>query len=398
VRSLTPLGHESASLTPASRATFWRTLQTFNLTRVAIGLVLLAYLGINSRKGFWSPDGFIYLETCVVYLALAVVFTIVAARWRHHFLSQMTLQLVVDVIIITLLYTEAGGSKSGLAILYLFPLAGSAILAPMLLALFFVSLVTLVLLLESAWRLLESTSESTISVSGLYGAAFFAAVYMINRLAGRLIRQEQLTASHGQDLRIQQSINRLVIAAMGDGVLVVGNDGTILTANPAAERLLGMGMLAPADETLRLRLTDVALLNPIGEAFFGWWTRRGDAPVFVVIKPGDDAGSVGASAGSAANAPVAPAQRPPRTDPASQAAIRQRGQRRDRRLAHRHLPAGRGRNRKPGAAAQAGLDGPAHRQHRPRSAQPAVGDILCRRPPGRGAARSGRDKAGGDRP
>jgi two-component system sensor histidine kinase PilS (NtrC family) len=314
VRSLTPLGHESASLTPASRATFWRTLQTFNLTRVAIGLVLLAYLGINSRKGFWSPDGFIYLETCVVYLALAVVFTIVAARWRHHFLSQMTLQLVVDVIIITLLYTEAGGSKSGLAILYLFPLAGSAILAPMLLALFFVSLVTLVLLLESAWRLLESTSESTISVSGLYGAAFFAAVYMINRLAGRLIRQEQLTASHGQDLRIQQSINRLVIAAMGDGVLVVGNDGTILTANPAAERLLGMGMLAPADETLRLRLTDVALLNPIGEAFFGWWTRRSDAPVFVVIKPGDDAGSVGASVGPAANAPVAPAQRSARRE------------------------------------------------------------------------------------
>ena len=49
-----------------------------------------------------------------------------------------------------MLYVAAGGVRSGLAILYLFPLAGAAILAPLMLALFFAALVALFLLLESA--------------------------------------------------------------------------------------------------------------------------------------------------------------------------------------------------------------------------------------------------------
>lgn len=286
-----------AALAAEHKDTFWRTLQTFNITRVAIALVLLAYLSINSKKGFWVLESFLYLETCAVYLALAVGFTILTARYRHRLLLQLTGQLAVDVAVISVLYVAAGGAKSGLAILYLFPLAGSAILAPLLLALFFVSLVTLILLTESAFRLLESASESTISVAGLYGAAFFAAVYMINRLAARLIRQEKLAAEQGQDLQIQQAINRLVIADMGDGVLVVGPDSTIQTANPAAERLLG---IAISGEQSRYKLNDIPLLMPIADAFFAWAAKHAGTaaqrmpdqlqlPVFVVIKPGDEA-------------------------------------------------------------------------------------------------------------
>ncbi|MGI4849906.1 MAG: sensor histidine kinase [Janthinobacterium lividum] len=255
---------------PYTRDTYWRTLQTFNATRVAIALVLLAYLSINSRKGFWVIATLMYVETCAIYLALSIAFMIVTAFYRRHFLFQMSAHLVADVSIITVLYVAAGGSKSGLAILYLFPLAGSAILAPIVLALFFVSLVTLIMLFESGWRLLESASESTISVAGLYGAAFFAAVYVINRLAARLIRQERLAEAHGQDLRIQQAINRLVIADMGDGVLVVGADSAILTANPAAERLFGLAGLASGEGQARFKLTDIPLLVPIAEAFFIW--------------------------------------------------------------------------------------------------------------------------------
>ena len=42
-----------------SRETLWRTLQTFNATRIALALVLLAYLSINARQGFWLYDGFL---------------------------------------------------------------------------------------------------------------------------------------------------------------------------------------------------------------------------------------------------------------------------------------------------------------------------------------------------
>ena len=60
--------------------------------------------------------------------------------------------MLVDIGAISLLYLAAGGVRSGLGLLYLFPLAGAAILAPLLLALFSAALATLFVLGESAWQ------------------------------------------------------------------------------------------------------------------------------------------------------------------------------------------------------------------------------------------------------
>lgn len=272
---------------PRSRETLWRTLQTFNVTRIAIALVLLAYLSINARQGFWLYGSFLYRETCAAYLALAIGFASVTAWRKRQLLLQLSAGIVADLVMITILYVAAGGAKSGLAILYLFPLAGSAILAPMLLALFFTALVALAMLFESAYQLLNFPSDSTISQAGLYGGAFFAAVYVLNRLAGRLIRQEQLAIEHRAGLQVQQAINQLVIADMGDGVLVTGRDTTIFTVNPAAERMLG---LAGADGGSRGRLDNIAWLAPIADAYFSWERSAASAgPAFVVLKPAEGA-------------------------------------------------------------------------------------------------------------
>ena len=272
--------------------TFWRTLQTFNITRIVIGMVLLAYLSIHTKKGFWEAEYFLYWGTCVVYVTLSVLFAAVTAFHRRHFLAQIIVQIAVDMSCISILYVAAGGIKSGLGILYLFPLAGSAILAPLTLALFFTSIATLVLLSESGIQLLQATDEASISQAGLLGAAFFAAVYVISRLAQRVIKHEKLAIERGQDLRMQEAINRLVIADMGDGILVLNQEGAILTANPAAERMVGMNLV---DEGAQLRLTELPTLSPIAEAFFAWSSkpldrRHGepDAAVIVTIKPGNE--------------------------------------------------------------------------------------------------------------
>jgi two-component system sensor histidine kinase PilS (NtrC family) len=277
---------------PGFQETFWRTLQTFNVTRVVIALVLLGYLSLNSKRGFWSVEEFLYVEICGLYLALAVGFAILAAYVKRRFLLQVASQIALDIAVISILYVTAGGAKSGLAILYLFPLAGGAILAPLLLALFFVSTVALVLLAESGYQVLKLASETFISQAGLYGAAFFAAVFVINRLAARLISQERLAAQRGQDLKMQQAINRLAIADMGDGIVVIGRDTTVFTCNPSAERMLGMAF---PDDKPRCKLTEISQLMPIADAFHGWTARaadpaahEADPPAFVIIKPGEE--------------------------------------------------------------------------------------------------------------
>lgn len=281
----------------APDTSLWRSLQAMNLTRIIIAGLLLTYFSLNatpvtnaSKVGLLSIQNF-YPKICIGYLLLAMVFAALSAFFRRNFLSQLSAQIAIDSIVISALYVVAGGTKSGLAILYLFPLAGAAILAPLVLALFFVSVVTLFLLAEAGYRVLTLEGDAAFMQAGLYGAAFFAVIFVVNRLAARLIRQEHLATKRGMDLHIQQAINRLVIADMGDGILVVDRDGAVLMNNPAAQQMLGVADLRrkPA-----WRLNDMPALLPIADAFFSWLAlsdktgpifEQAKAPIFVFVKP-----------------------------------------------------------------------------------------------------------------
>ena len=296
-RLVLPTGRLAASpdASGASREAFWRSLQTLAITRVVIAIVLLIYVSFNGKKAFMEAARLFDVATCLVYLLLALGFFALVLRSRRRFLLQLLPQILLDIGVISMLYVAAGGARSGLAILYLFPLAGCAILAPLVWALFCTSMVSLVMLGESGYQIAQAASDVSISQSGLYGAAFFAAVLVLNRLAAKLIRQEALAARRGEDLQLQLAINRMVIADMEDGILVVSSEGVILTANPAAERMLGMTFMAAQ---MRFRLTDIAALMPVAEAFFAWLLRfsaggneqpvvEGQA-VFVTIKPPEE--------------------------------------------------------------------------------------------------------------
>ncbi|MEO6921994.1 MAG: ATP-binding protein [Collimonas sp.] len=293
-------------LTPLSDKpdTFWRTLQTFNVTRIVVAMVMLAYLSSQSRSEIWFSQLVTNPETCGIYLLCAIVFTLVTAYHHRHYMLQIVLPITVDLVAVSILYVGAGGAKSGLAILYLFPLAGAAILAPLLVALFFVSIATMVLLAESGYQILQSAPDISTVQAGLYGGAFFFAVLVINRLANKLIKQEELATQRGRDLRVQMDINRIAIKDMGDGLLVVDPIGTLIMANPAAERMLGLSF-SLQDEEARHKLSDYALLAPITDALFSWESRVSDLPrsgspvvgeaVFVTIKHTDDLGQEAAA-------------------------------------------------------------------------------------------------------
>lgn len=273
-------------LSVESRATFWRSLQTFTVTRIVITVVLLLYLSFDASHGhaITAP----YAGTCIAYLAAALLFTAVTYSWRRRFLLQLACQVMTDLGAISLLYLAAGGVRSGLELLYLFPLAGAAILAPLLLALFSAALATLFLLGEGAWHLLLGGGETPLLQAGISGAALFALVLVVNRLAARLIGQEELAARRGADLRVQQAIYRIVVDDVADGILVLGRDGFLFGGNPAARRMLGLEASLGEDDG-GLRLADVPALEPVAQSFDAWIASCTDgaaaaAADFVTIK------------------------------------------------------------------------------------------------------------------
>ncbi|MFB9245879.1 HAMP domain-containing histidine kinase [Massilia antarctica] len=288
-----------SALSAESRDTFWRSLQALTATRIVISLVLLAYLAFD-QKDVASASYHLYTETCMAYLVLAGAFVLASVYVRNHFLMQVVLQIAVDIAVISVLYMAAEASRGSLVILYLFPLAGAAILAPRLLALFSAALVTLFLLTDSLYQVFLGESGMPLTQAGLYGAAFFAIVMVVSRLAARLIRQEELAARHGADLKIQQAINQIIIADVDDGILVVDRDGHIFAGNPAAQHMLGL-----ANGDSGFALSEVPALEPVAHAFSEWQQQVGPATVagvaraaFVTVKPYRDSG--GGDAGTAA--------------------------------------------------------------------------------------------------
>jgi len=278
------------ALSAASRSTFWRSLQTLNATRVVIALVLLVYLSFDNH-GLRASGQFIFAEVCLVYLVLAIAFALMTVYVQRSFLLQLLSQIACDLTVISLLYVAGGGVRSGLAILYLFPLAGAAILSPLMLALFCASVVTLFLLAESTYQIFLMESDKAVLQAGLYGAAFFAVVLVVNRMAARLIGQEDLANRRGVEINVQQAVNRLVMSNVGDGVLVVDPDGQVYAGNPAAQQMLGV-----VGPELRFKLTAAPSLQPLAQAYAEWRADPARSSAFVTIKPYTNAALEGRSA------------------------------------------------------------------------------------------------------
>ncbi len=84
------------------------------------------------------------------------------------------------------------------------------------------------------------SGDSLLFQSGMFGAALFAVSALLRALSARLASQEQLARSRGRDLQNQLAINRLVIAQMDEGVIVVDRLGCVRANNRAARRMLGL--------------------------------------------------------------------------------------------------------------------------------------------------------------
>ena len=265
-------------LSAQSRASFWRSLQTLNFSRVVIAVVLLAYLSLGS-----GAHHAVQHDICLVYLALAIVFALLALYSRHGFLLQLSAQVALDIVVISLLYLHAGGARSALAILYLFPLAGVAILAPLLLALLCAALVSLFLLAEGMYQFLMLESDMALMQAGLYGGALFALVLVASKMAARLIGQQELAVQRGCALAIEQAINALVMADIDDGIVVVDQAGCVMAVNPAATQMLGL--IEPG-----CALSDQPGLQPIARAHAHWLADASRSAMLVTVRSHDKGG------------------------------------------------------------------------------------------------------------
>jgi len=245
----------------------WRILQYLGLARliIAIGLLLaIAALGPSIRGGS-APA---YLAAAIIYFVGAAALAVASMYLRRRAVVHITAQIAFDFALISALMIASGGLRSGLVVLYLLPLAGASLLLPTAVVFFVCALAVITILLDALARSLTAAgTEASLFEAGLYGAMMFAITALLRLLAQRLAAQEQLAQQRGRNLHNQLAINRLVIAQLEQGVVVVDADARVRANNRAARLLFGM---KPEAQLTGERLSSLERLVPLVSAFRRW--------------------------------------------------------------------------------------------------------------------------------
>jgi two-component system, NtrC family, sensor histidine kinase PilS len=213
--------------------TAWRTLTSFAVYRLMVVLVLaIIFWGFGRIPIIGSASPLIAAVSLGVYLALAVA-AIIATQFRAPSATiQLSLQVMIDVTMLTLLMHASGGTRSGIGMLLLVSLAAAALVSQGRLAFFHAAVASLAVLFEQLWQFLYGDANAAEFVpSGMLATGYFVIAGLGYTLATYARGAAQIAAKVGVDLANMAQINELVIRDMQDGFVVVDEVGVIRQHN-----------------------------------------------------------------------------------------------------------------------------------------------------------------------
>ena len=218
---------------------FSRLWRVFMNARVAIASVLvalqLALQALGTPLNHWT------LAVCIAYLGatLAVRFLGHPRRPHGNFAGLWVLTIGADVAAFTLLnFYQA--SPLNYTPLFALPVLLASVLGPIMLAFGTAASVTLLLLADATWGLIQGSGDfnARLLQAALSGSGFFLVALLANQLAVRLAREEKLVKKSQSVARMQIQVNEMVVTTLAEGVLVMDANGFVRSANPAARRQL----------------------------------------------------------------------------------------------------------------------------------------------------------------
>ncbi len=203
-------------------------------------VLLIMLISPNTRQLVGSLNPSLYLMIAIAYLATSVVLMgSLSTNWYRN-QKYLTLVFVVDILAIVLLSDTSGGIDSGLPILLVITIAASAVLINnRTIATLVAALGVLAVLLDTALLILQRGMDiGALFPAGLLGLLLFSVSLMVQAIAGRLGRAEELARARASDLYNLQRLNEQIVQHMQTGILLVSADGRTQVMNKAAISLL----------------------------------------------------------------------------------------------------------------------------------------------------------------
>jgi len=219
----------------------WKPLGYFNAYRLLLATLftILFIAGPTpSLLGSHQPD--LFLLSAVFYLVFSIFSVFTIHRQHLRFNWQTKLQILVDIIVLTLLMHSSGGLTTGMGILLVIAIAGNSIIMAGRMAILFAAIASLTILVEQVYAHFNRCFDNTsYTQAGILGATFFATALLAHTLAVRIRTTEELAAQRGLDLANLQQVNEYIIQHMEAGIIVVDGEHKIRLINESAWQLLG---------------------------------------------------------------------------------------------------------------------------------------------------------------
>ena len=221
-----------------------------------------------------------FLSTILLWFSVSLFYVLLLSFWQEHRL-QAALQVLTDLILVSLVIHETGGWDSSLNFLYPLVIIVAAVLLPrvwaqLVAALSFILYGTVLEL--NYYEVVPSYCVTHPSFKALQAIifvnlfAFLAVAYLAGLLTAKLRQvRVQLKDTSGA-LESLQVLHENIIHSISSGLITTGLDGRITLVNAAAQRLLERTpaelLGSRVDELFLDRLPSVESKNAYGEVRF----------------------------------------------------------------------------------------------------------------------------------
>jgi len=203
-------------------------------------VLLIMLISPNTRQLVGALNPTLYVGVASAYLASsALLLAALAWQWRFNQRALFGVFLV-DIIAVVLMADASGGMISGLPVLLVVTVAASSVMIPnRTLATLLAALSSLAILSDTVWLILRNSLElNALFPAGLLGLLIFGVSLMVQFVATRLGRAEELARSRASDLYNLQRLNEQIVQHMQTGILLVADSGTVRVMNKAASVML----------------------------------------------------------------------------------------------------------------------------------------------------------------
>ncbi|OIR04912.1 sensor protein ZraS [mine drainage metagenome] len=259
-----------------------RAISVINIFRFILSLTFLFfYLYIDKESWLDGENIPLFFKLSVTYSIFSITLLTLTKLNTRILTRALPLQVVIDIIFITLLMHAAGGIQSGLGLLLVITIVSASLVSNGRLALFYAAVASIGLLLEQSYQIIKwDASLSTYTQTAMLSLSCFATAWLAYSLAKRMHHSEALADARGIDLENLAQVNALITQEMHDGVIVVDQHYNIRHHNLQAESLLFLTMSNSSntahDNSLNNKAPEIALA-------FNRWLNGEDAHSIISI-------------------------------------------------------------------------------------------------------------------